>query len=293
MVTKQIESNGLEITKSRTGLKRSAIQIKATIIFEWRRNLKNLIIMLCVATAIYVLTLVINLIQEYRTGESPEDLVDYIKSFLFMIDFLILIIAAAFGGSIIAEDYHSQTGNLVFPKITKARLLTGRVIARYLYSALTVIFFYLLVIITTLIKYGSVSELVWVSMVWSLLYTFLVLSFVVFFSSFMKSTSATLITSILFILMVFNLANMILMFTGVEIEPFFILTYYASIITQSFAMPTTRFAEFSMGFNGGHGPTFMSWITPSIEGAIIGMLIYSALLLIAAYFFFRRRQQKQ
>ena len=293
MVIEQIESNGLEITRSRTGLKRSAIQIKATIIFEWRRNLKNLMIMLCVATAIYVLTLVINLIQEYRTGESPENLVDYIKSFLFMIDFLILIIAATFGGSIIAEDYHSQTGNLVFPKITKARLLTGRFIARYMYSALSVIFFYLLVIITTLIKYGTVSELVWVSMIWALAYTFLVLSFVVFFSSFMKNTAATLITSILLILIVFNLANSILMFTGVEIEPLFILTYHASIITQSFAIPTTRYAEITMGPPGGDGPTFMSWITPSIEGAIIGMLIYSAILLLAAYFFFRRRQQKQ
>lgn len=293
MVTQQIESNGLEISKTRTGIKRGAIQVKSTIIFELRRNLKNLIIMLLVATVIYVLTLAINLIQEYRTGESPEDLVDYIKSFLFMIDFLILIIAATFGGSIIAEDYHSQTGNLVFPKITKARLLTGRFIARYLYSALSVIFFYLLVIITTLIKYGTVSELVWVSMVWALAYTFLVLSFVVLFSSFMKNTAATLITSILLILIVFNLASSILMFTGVEIEPLFILTYYASIITQCFAIPTTRYAEITMGRLGEGAPTYMSWITPSIEGAIIGMLIYSAILLIAAYFFFRRRQQKQ
>ena len=287
------KNENLAIEKTKTGLRRGFIQIKSTINFEIKRNLKNFFMMFVVLLIIYLMSMSINLIQEGRGADAPDEPVDYIKSYLILIDFLVMIIATTFGGSIIAEDYNSQTGNLIFPKITKGRLFTGRLIARYLLSAVSVISYYLLVGITTAIKYNSLPGTIWISMLWALLYTFLVLSFVAFFSSFMKSTSATVVTSILLILIVFNLINSILMFTGVTWEPFFILTYYSSIITESFAMPEERYVERALRSQTGSGPTYMSWITPSVTGAIIGMLIYSAILLGFAYYFFRRRQQKQ
>ena len=287
------KNENLAIEKTKTGLRRGFIQIKSTVNFEIKRNLKNFFMMFVVLLIIYLMSMAINLIQEGRGADAPDDPVDYIKSYLILIDFLVMIIATTFGGSIIAEDYNSQTGNLIFPKITKGRLFTGRLIARYLLSAVSVISYYLLVGITTAIKYNSLPGSIWISMLWALLYTFLVLSFVAFFSSFMKSTSATVVTSILLILIVFNLINSILMFTGVTWEPFFILTYYSSIITESFAMPEERYVERALRSRTGSGPTYMSWITPSVTGAIIGMLVYSAILLGFAYYFFRRRQQKQ
>ncbi|MHA1205498.1 MAG: ABC transporter permease [Candidatus Heimdallarchaeaceae archaeon] len=287
------KNENLEIERTKTGLRRGFVQIKSTVNFEIKRNLKNFFMMFIALLLIYLMSMAINLIQEGRGADAPEDPVDYIKSYLILIDFLIMIIATTFGGSIIAEDYNSHTGNLIFPKITKGRLFTGRMLARYLLSALSVIIYYLLVGITTAIKYNSLPGTIWISMLWALVYTFLVLSFVAFFSSFMKSTSATVVTSILMILMVFNLVNSILMFTGVTWEPFFILTYYSSIITESFAMPEERYVERALRSRTGSGPTYMSWITPSVTGAIIGMLVYSAILLGFAYYFFRRRQQKQ
>ncbi|MHA1199118.1 MAG: hypothetical protein ACTSQF_07195, partial [Candidatus Heimdallarchaeaceae archaeon] len=183
---------------------------------------------------------------------------------------------------------------LLFPKITKGRLFVGRLIARYMLSALAVIFYYILVVIAAAFKYTNLPVETWASLGWALLYTFLVLSLVIFFSSFMKKTSTVIVVSLVMVLLVFNLGSTILVISGVEIEPLFILTYYSSIITQSFAMPTERFVEGFLGgpHPGGDAPTVMQWITPSVEGAIIGMLIYSAILLVGAYFLFRRRQQK-
>lgn len=280
--------------KMPVGLMRSLDQIGATTRFELLRNIKNMIISLFVAGFIFLLSLIINIITESRLGESPETATDYITSYLGMISFFILIIATMFGGNMIALDYDKQTGNLLFPKITKGRLFLGRLIARYLLSALAVIFYYILVVIAAAIKYTNLPVETWASLGWALLYTFAVLSLVIFFSSFMKKTSTVIVVSLVMVLLVFNLGNTILVISGVEIEPLFILTYYSSIITQSFAMPTDRFVEGFLGgpHPGGDAPTVMQWITPSVEGAIIGMLIYSAILLVAAYFLFRRRQQK-
>ncbi|MBY8999631.1 MAG: ABC transporter permease subunit [Candidatus Heimdallarchaeota archaeon] len=279
--------------KKPIGLMRSLDQVGATTKFELRRNVKNSIISLFVAGFVFVLSLIINLITESRLGESPETATEYITSYLGMISFFILIIATMFGGNIIALDYDKQTGNLLFPKITKGRLFVGRLIARYLLSVFAVIFYYILVVIVAAFKYTDLPVETWASLGWALLYTFLVLSLVIFFSSFMKKTSTVIVVSLVMVLLVFNLGSTILTITGVEIEPLFILTYYSNIITQSFAMPTDRFVE---GFLGGphpgvDAPTIMQWITPSIGGAIIGMVIYSAILLVAAYFLFRRRQQ--
>ena len=90
---------------------------------------------------------------------------------------------------------------------------------------------------------------------------------------------------------------MLLMFTGATVEPFFILTYFGTIITQWFTMPAAeaRFDKIAFGGPGmadPNGRTFMSWITPSASGAAIGMIVYSVALLGISYYFFRRRQNK-
>ena len=276
------------------GVKRSLQQVNSTINFEFKRNKKNVFISFGVVVLFYVLSLVINLISEGRGAESPTTAGAYISSYLEMIfGLFILIIAVMYGGSMIALDYEKQTGNLLFPKITKGRLFIGRLISRYLLAALAVVSYYILIIVTALIKYKSFPVLALASLGWALMYMFLVLSLVIFFSSFLNKTSTTIVISLVTILMIFNLASTILMVTGVEIEPLFILTYYSSIITQVFDMPDVRFFEGPLGIGpSGEGPTVFQWITPSAAGAAIGMIIYSVVFLIAAYFLFRRRQQK-
>ena len=80
------------------------------------------------------------------------------------------------------------------------------------------------------------------------------------------------------------------MFTGVTIEPFFMLNYYSNIVTAWFNMPEERFMEMPIDPSAVDGELFMSWSTPSATGAILGMAIYSLVCLILAYFFYKRRQ---
>ncbi|MFW9924264.1 MAG: hypothetical protein ACFFDW_13345, partial [Candidatus Thorarchaeota archaeon] len=128
---------------------------------------------------------------------------------------------------------------------------------------------------------------------WTLLYTFLIFSCVTLFSSFLKSTTATIIISLLLLLIVFNLLTTILTMTGFDIEPLFVITYYSNIITECFDMPTDRFVEQSLRPGGGpDGPTIFRWITPNVLGGVIGMLVYSTTLITISYIIFRYRQKK-
>ena len=297
MAIQQTETKESRILKIQDLVYFGSRQVGSTIKFEFVRNRMNLLIATCASVFVYLLFLIIDLIQQNRGVELPESNVDYLtNTYLGMLfAFLVIIIAVTLGSSIICEDFQKDTGNLIFPKTTKFRLLTGRIIARYLYAVIAVTVYYILAGITTLAYYGNIDVLIFASWGWALLYTFAVFSVVIMFSSFMKSNSGTIILSILLMLIVFNLVDQILVFTGSKLEPLFILTYYSNIITAIFDMPTDRFTEQVFGGGGPDGSggiTIYRWSTPSIAGAAVGMVIYSVILLTISYILFRFRQKK-
>jgi ABC-type transport system involved in multi-copper enzyme maturation permease subunit len=286
-----------EFEKHPIGFKKSMIQVGATIEFETKRNFRNIFIAIGIAALFYFLGILINLIREGRGVELYDNAADYLKqSYLgFTFGFFILIIAVLFGSSIIAYDYDKQTGNLLFPKITKGRLFVGRFIARYFLAMLSILVYYTLIIITTFIKFGEYPVNVWFSLGWAVYYMLAVFALVVFFSSFLNKTSTVIVLSILMVLIVFNMSTTILNVTGSDIEPLFILTYYSNIVSEVITgIPSERYTEGRLmpGPGGEEGPTGFTWSTPNELGAAIGLLVYSIILIAAAYLLFRRRQQK-
>ena len=291
LIQEQLELEEIIMEKQEIGLKRYLTQITDTINFEFKRTGKTFIIMLIVYFAIFSLNLLIYELQEAAGVELPEETINYIEGYFGFFGLLIIISTATFGGSIIAEDFQKQTGNLLFPKISKSRLLIGRVISRYALNAILIIFYYILVAIITNYKYGELPDTLIDSMGWALFYTFMLFTFVIFMSSINKSKSAAIIVSILLFLIGFNIIEMVLMVTRTGIEPLFIPTYYENIIEASLDMPDPRFEEVTFGPHGDN-VEFKRWLTPSTAGAFIGMSLFSVLLLIAAFFFYKRRQSK-
>ena len=292
LIQEQLELEEIIIEKQEIGLKRRITQITDTINFELKRTKKTFIVMLIVYFAIFLLNLLINELREAAGVELPDLAVNYIEGYFGFLGMLIIISTATFGGSIIAEDFQKQTGNLLFPKISKSRLLIGRVISRYALNAILIIFYYILVASITINKYGYIIDTFLDSMGWALLYTFMIFTFVIFMSSINKSKSAAIIVSILLLLIAFRIIESVLRFTGTGIEPLFIITYYESIITASLDMPDPRYVMDSFGPPGEDNPEFKRWLTPSISGALIGMALISVAFLIAAFIFYKRRQSK-
>jgi len=268
-------------------------QIGQTIVFDARRNFKKFIAMILINTIFIVLFLTINLLQD----QPPTEATDYVVlSYLGFISFLILITAILFGGSIIVEDFEKQTGNILFPKIERGRLLVGRYVARFALASISLGVFYAEAALLTYINYDTIPGVMWESLGWAILYLHLVLSFVVLMSALLNRIATAQVASLFFLLMVFNIVSSILIYTGSTIEPLFILTYYGNIITAWFNMPPDkRYSDSNplggMGL-GGDDRVFRFWSTPSAEGAIYGVIIYSAILLVIAYLIYRVKQSK-
>jgi len=292
LIQEQLELEEIIMEKQEISLKRRVSQILDTMSFEVKRTWKTFIIMLFVYFAIFLLNLLIYELQESAGVELPDDPIDYIGGYFGMFGILIIISTATFGGSIIAEDFQKQTGNLLFPKISKSRLLIGRVISRYALNAILIIFYYILVASITNYKYNELPDTLIDSMGWALFYTFMLFTFVIFMSSINKSKSAAIIVSILLFLIAFNIITMVLIMTRTGIEPVFIPTYYENIIEASLDMPDPRFEKATFGPHGRSDVEFKRWLTPSKSGAFIGMSLFSVLLLIGSFFFYKRRQSK-
>jgi len=293
LLQEQLELEEIIMEKQEIGLKRYLTQITDTINFEFKRTWKTFIVLLIVYFAIFSLYLLIYELQKSAGVELPDEPIDYLGSYFGLFGILIVISTATFGGSIIAEDFQKQTGNLLFPKISKSRLLIGRVISRYALNAILIIFYYILVASITSLEYGELPDKLIDSMGWALFYTFMLFTFVIFMSSINKSKSAAIIVSILLFLIAFNIIEMVLLMTRTGIEPLFIPTYYENIITASLDMPDTRYEIDEFGDpDDKSNPEFKRWLTPSTSGALIGMITFSVVLLTAAYLLYKRRQSK-
>ena len=274
--------------REKIGSKRKLQQIYDIGYFEIKRNLKKTLILMVIAVVIFILFVIIEEIQLGKGIELPEDPADFAIRFLMMINSLVLISATSYGGSIIVIDFEKLTGNILFPKISRERLFVGRFLANYLMNAFVILFYYILVAFNVFFKYSGIPKILWTSLGWALLYVLLILSFTIFFSSFMKSTAGAVVFSLILNMIVFSIIQSVLSFFT-TIEPLFILPYYATIITGCFDMPEgDRFQKLPImeGFD------MTLWLTPSPQGALIGTAIFSFIFLFSAYLIFRNRQNK-
>ena len=293
-ILQQINPN---ITRVKPGLKRSRIQIVKTIKYEIHRNFSKLISTTIFTSLLFLLFFAMNQALEAGGADIPANTTEYVKIFMKIVSMVINIIAISFAGSIISEDFEKQTGNLIFPKIPKKRLLVGRVIARYFLASIALLSFFLLVAGITSFKYEeSLPVEFWQAFGWSELYLFAVMAFVTLFSSIMKKSLTAMILSFMMMLMIFTTLITLTAYLGVTSEPFYYLTYYSNIILSCFNMPANR--QIARSFVAGppgtpvgeNELTYMTWSTPSVTGAFWGMIIYSIVCLTLSYFLFKRRQ---
>lgn len=293
----EIEIEEFHVERQKVGLRRDITQIRDTINFELRRNFNRFIVVLLTYLGFFILGVLIIESSESLGLPIPADSAEYVKGYLEgQFGFLLIISGAAFGGSIIAEDYHKQTNNLLFPKTSKANLLVGRLISRYLLMAGCLLFYYLLVAGITFIKYEEIPLTILNSFGWALYFTLAILAFLTMLSSLLKNTSITIILGIMITLIVFEMIPMILSMAGLldnnELPMLFILTYYGRIVAASLAMPDQRYSVQSFQMIEGDPIETTIWLTPSEIGAFFGIFISISVFLVIAYLRYKKRQSK-
>lgn len=271
------------------------VPIIDTVIFEMKKQKKKFYFFLGVAILIAIL-------QGYLLQLFPENLLsdtqtEFYSSGLGFISLLTLFAACLFFSGIICSEFNKRTGFIVFPKINKYKLIIGKYLGNLILVVFIITVYYFILGLLGLYYYGGLINIrFFYSYGFAVLYVIALSSFVTLFSSFMKSETITIITSLLILLIGLNFADQIITLVFRDaFEPLYSLSYLGNIISSilEFPFPDPRYSEFSfsgMGPFGGGSFVYGTWLTPSIEMAIILLLAYIIICFILAALLFKRRQ---
>ena len=269
-----------------------------TIAFEMKRQKKKFYFFTAITILVGVLVgYILPLIPSFLLSSTPAE---FTTTGLQFISFLTLFAACLFFSGIICSEFDKKTGFIVFPKINKYKLILGKYIGNLvLVVAILSIYYFLLGLLGFFYYGGPINIRLFYSYGIAILYVIALSSFVTFFSSFMRSVNITIISTLIILLIGFNLADQIVtLIFGGGFEPLYSLAYLGSLITGILInpFPDPRYVELSFSGSGGgpFGPgghfTFGQWVTPTVAMGVTLLLINIVFFFILAAILFKRRQ---
>jgi ABC-2 type transport system permease protein len=195
--------------------------------------------------------------------------------------------AVFFAGDAIAGEYEGKTGFLLFTNPIKRNVLwIGKYLAGLLAVALLMIFTYIIMAIALAIIYHTVPIEIFESFGMAMYYAAAVLSVTFLFSAISRGSMGATIMTLLFIWVVSNILESVLLFTS---NPYwFTLTAGGN----SIAMVYGNLQSFIAGFGGmgNAGSQGLGFHTPTLGMDALGLTIYFVGGLIASILLARRRQ---
>lgn len=257
-------------------------QIIDTMSFELDKSKRKFITMIIVSSIIIVLNLSIFILGDNTLPINPEGFVSFSSTLVF-------ITSLVFGGSLIVRDFEQPIGNILFPKISKTRLLTGRLIAVLVMNLTVISYFYFSSILVIFGLNGQIPLELYYSLIYAEIYSILVLTFIIFLSSNMKSSNVVTILSLFAIIFIFPIFEVLFLILWPDFEPVFLLTYYARPITGVFT--GTSGGNFLDIVNTDTGESLLRFIkSPTPLIVFLGVSILSSLFIIFSYVQYERRQ---
>ncbi len=148
------------------------------------------------------------------------------------ITFVIILSGIFFGGDAISGEFQNKTGYFGIPNpIRRSSIYVGKWLSAFLAATAILVVFTVITIVNGVYYFGSSG--VPYQFVWSLLFAWFYLAAVMgltfFFSSLFKSSSISILVTVILLLFGFTLIQT-LVSDLVGIEPWFVLTYGAGII---------------------------------------------------------------
>ena len=274
-------------------LKSIYIKIKPiihTYVFELKKHWKKFVVLSLISVSIVFLLsyLPYALIPD---NPMPETQAEYFKDELGLFNLLIIFAVCFFFSDIICSEFSKKTGFVVFPKINKSKLLIGKYLGNLtLIYGIAAVYYIILGILGYHFYPEPIVDRYFFSFVIVIIYILSITGFVTFFSSFMKNVNLTIVSTILILMMVFQIVDRFIVLYNPDIEPLYSLNYLkeliGSVLLEDF--PETRseryidreFRDF----------TFRTWITPPIDVGIIIMLLYAIICLSLATIISQRKQ---
>jgi len=272
-----------------SSMEQVGITMKYTFLdyFRSRRFLILLIITLLIAA-------LLTIIVAWRRPESflVSNLGFYSSWWGGAITFVIILSGIFFGGDAISGEFQNKTGYFVVPNpIRRSSMYVGKWLSAFLASTAILAVFTVITILNGVYYFGSSG--VPYQFGWSLLFAWFYLAAVLglafFFSSLFKSSSISILVTIILLLFGFTLIET-LVSDLVAYEPWFVLTYGARIISNILEVSYPAFSIVTTSTFGRHQTITTTAFNASVpEGlAIIGL--YFIITTILGLIFFERKE---
>jgi ABC-2 type transport system permease protein len=152
--------------------------------------------------------------------------------------FVVILSGIFFGGDAISGEFQNKTGYFGIPNpIRRSSIYIGKWLGAFIASTIILGIFTVITLGNGLVYFGlNVPVQFWQSLLFTWLYMVAVLGFTFFFSALFKSSSIAILTTVILFLFVFGIIELVAS-TFAQIEPWFILTYGAGIISSVFIVP--------------------------------------------------------
>jgi len=261
-----------------------------TFVFELKKQWKKFIAFSVITVGLVLLASWLP--YAFFPGNAmPEIQTEYFRTNQTFLSFILIFANCFFFSGIICSEYDKQTGFILFPKINKYKLIIGKYIGNYaLVMGITGVFYFTLGLLGLYYYGGPLNFRFFQSFAMALLYILAVSSFITFFSSFMKKENITIITTILILLIAFNVITQFITLANPDFEPLFSLQYAGNLMSSILYLefPDTvaeRYFQITI-----RDFTIRTWNTPTIMAGISVLLIYTFFSFLFAAIIFKRRQ---
>ncbi len=183
--------------------------------------------------------LLTGVVDYYRPTSYLNSTLDFYGSWWGgWVGFIIVLSGIFFGGDAISGEFQNKTGYFLIPNpIRRVSVYVGKWLAALIASMLIVALYAVIAIANGYAYFGlSIPYEFWESAAFALLYLISVLGFTFFFSSLFRSSSISVLVTAMLFLFIFTLIQA-LVANLAQTEPWFILTYGQSIISNIFTVP--------------------------------------------------------
>ena len=258
--------------------------------FRSRRFLILFVIALLIAG---LLTIVIAHYGVSRIAGSPPTALAFYGAWQgFAASLIVVFCAVFFGGDAISGEFQNKTGYfLVGNPIRRSSIYIGKWFAALIASLIIIGTFTAAATANGVYYFGTnFPSQYGESLVFTLVYLLAALGFTFFFSSLFKSSSYSILVTVVLLLFGFDLINSVVS-DIVHIEPWFVLTYGSAIISNVFTVPypahvSTTVSRFGPGGAGASLTTYTATIPEGL--AIMG--IYFIVTAVLGLILFERKE---
>ena len=268
----------------------SMTQVGITMKYTFLDYFRSRRFIILLAITLLISALLTSIVGYYRPASFlSSDLSFYGSWWGNSVTFVIVLSGVFFGGDAISGEFQNKTGYFGIPNpIRRSSVYIGKWLSAFIAATVILGVFTAITVGNGMYYFGlNVPYQFGESVLFAWFYLAAVLGFTFFFSSLFKSSSMSILVTIILFLFVFNLIQT-LVANLVKIEPWFILTYGAQVIGNILMVPYPPHTSVA-SFGPPGGPTFTTYNVTIPEGlAIIGL--YSIVTAILGLVLFERKE---